>query len=114
MRAQLELMMETLVTEAITRHPDIEEGRVLTVGPPAYRRLDCDGRALAYLRARPRRAAVRLDVSGLWLPPWESPLAIPSSMGATLLLHHRGDVARGLDALFDAVARTQALERRAA
>lgn len=114
MRTQLERMMDALVTEARVRLPDLEEGRVMTVGPPPYRRLDCDGRALAYLRARPRRVAVRLDISGLWLPPRTSPLLIPSSVGAALLLERRDDVELAVVALVESVERTRAYERRAA
>ena len=66
--------------------PDLEEGDVLSSGPPPYRRLDCDGRALAYIRARPRKRAVRVDITGLWRAPRSSPISTPTAGGAASLL----------------------------
>ncbi|NJK88379.1 MAG: hypothetical protein HC923_02605 [Myxococcales bacterium] len=43
----------------------IREGEVMTPGPPPYRRLDCDARALCYVRVRPKKKAVR------WLHWWK-------------------------------------------
>ena len=49
----------SLVIDRLTgaRKLGISEGTVMTPGPPPYRRLDCGGRALAYIRERPRKRA---------------------------------------------------------
>ena len=86
----------------------IREGTVMTVGPPPYRRLDCDGRALAYVRSRPRKRAVRVDVSGVWIPARGSPLMIrSSSSAATLMIRSTSDVREAVDYLVETVARTR-------
>src|SRR5205085_5175793 len=72
------------LTEAATL--GVREGIVMTIGPRPYRRLDCDGCALAYVRTRPRKNAVRVDISGLWLARQPSRLMVPNSGGAATLL----------------------------
>lgn len=66
--ADLDALMEALIQAVLDAGLDaglgITEGRVATVGPPPYRRLDCDGRALAYMRIRARAGAVRIDLGG--------------------------------------------------
>lgn len=87
----------------------IREGVVMTTGPAPYRRLDCDGRALAYIRTRPRKRAVRVDVSGLWLTPGPSRLRIPNAGGATtLVLRSEQDRVEAIDYLRTTVERTRA------
>ncbi|MCC7383669.1 MAG: hypothetical protein IT384_17645 [Deltaproteobacteria bacterium] len=105
----LEDLAHALIAGVVTREPTVREGTVMTVGPPPYRRLDCDGRALAYVRTRPRKRAVRIDVSGLWLPaPGTSRIAIPSATGsATLLVRTRTDLEEAVAYLLDAVLRTR-------
>ncbi len=72
--------------ERMTTISGVTEGRVLTVGPPPYRRLDCDGRALAYVRVRRRQGIVRIDVSSLWnAERASSRLRIPTASGAATL-----------------------------
>jgi hypothetical protein len=76
---ELEALANELITE-MARDGVVREGTVMTEGPPPYRRLDCDGRALAYVRTRPRKKAVRVDVSSLWAPgnPEPIPIAVPN------------------------------------
>ncbi len=67
LRAFLEALANQLVDGASELGLHIKEGVVMTYGPAPYRRLDCDGRALAYIRVRPRKLAVRVDITGLWI-----------------------------------------------
>lgn len=93
--------------------PGIEEGRVR--GRTArYRRLDCDGRALAYLRVRRRPpVGLRVDLSALWLRPGPSALEIPGRTGSvSLLLTEPLDVAEAARYLAWAVAHMRALLAR--
>lgn len=86
----------------------ITEGTVLCTGPAPYRRLDCDGRALAYIRSRPRKRAVRIDVTGLWRAPGRSRLVIPAAGGtATLLVRSEADLSDAIRFLVRAVERTR-------
>lgn len=114
LRRHLDRMAEALIRTALLADPRIQEGTVLTVGPPAYRRLDCAGRALAYVRSRPRRAAVRVDLSGLWRIPKPSPLQIPSATGAALLVGAYDEVDLAVAFLLDAIRRSQPSPREAA
>lgn len=86
----------------------IFEGIVMTPGPPPYRRLDCDGRALAYLRLRSRKGGVRIDISGLWVPPRTSPLSIPTASGAaSLMVRQREEIGEAVAFLFETVSATR-------
>lgn len=85
------IVLNRLVSELIAEVLDVgvdrlSEGQVMTSGPAPYRRLDCDGRALAYIRARPRKKGVRVDITGLWQAPRNSSLRIPNAGGAVSLL----------------------------
>lgn len=86
---------------------EISEGLVMTPGPPPYRRLDCGPRALAYVRSRPRKGIVRVDVSGLWVTPEHCRLRVPGRGMATLFLRSRDDVPLAARFLIDAVHRTR-------
>lgn len=79
-----------LIAELIAE-PDlrITEGMVRSSGEPTYRRLDCDRRALCYVRERPKFGVVRVDVSGLWATPRSSPLFHPRTVGQVVLLIRR-------------------------
>lgn len=86
----------------------IFEGIVMTPGPPPYRRLDCDGRALAYLRLRSRKGGIRIDISGLWVPPRRSPLSIPTASGAaSLMVRQRDEIGEAVAFLFETVETTR-------
>ena len=94
--------------------PDLEEGEVLSGGPPPYRRLDCDGRALAYIRPRPRKRAVRVDITGLWRAPRSSPIATPNAGGAaSLLVGNEGDLHDAVRFILATVEGTRRAEARA-
>jgi hypothetical protein len=82
------------------------------VGPPPYRRLDCDGRALAYVRARPRKHAVRIDISGLWVPVAAPRIRVASSSGsATLLVRDVDELEEAVRVLCETVERTRNVSR---
>jgi hypothetical protein len=109
-RASLEDLAAALIERAIARCASIEEGEVMSLGPPPYRRLDCDGRALAYVRIRHRARVVRVDVSGLWAVARRSPLIAPSAAGAATL---RVASADDLEEAVELLAETVAFTRRA-
>lgn len=109
--AHLSDLMDALITMA-TRTGLIREGVVMTVGPMPYRRLDCDGRALAYVRKRPKKRAVRIDVPGLWAAPTGSHLAIAASAGRALLLRSQEDVMHAVAFLLEAIEWTRRPHRR--
>ncbi len=90
----------------------IREGIVMTVGPIPYRRLDCDGRALAYVRTRPKKDAVRVDVPGLWHTPATSKLQIRASAGRALLVRSDDEVREVVRYLEATVAETRRLSER--
>jgi hypothetical protein len=92
-RAALNPICEDLITELCVRPLGITEGKVMSPGVPPYRRLDCDARALCYVRVRPKKRAVRVDVSGLWVLPGECPLQVPGSSGnASYMVRSTTDV----------------------
>ncbi len=85
------IVLNRLVSELIAEVLEMSvetlyEGQVMTSGPAPYRRLDCDGRALAYIRTRPRKKGVRVDITGLWQTPKAGDLQIPNAGGAVSLL----------------------------
>lgn len=80
-RAYLNPLCDDLIAELCGRPLGITEGKVMSPGVPPYRRLDCDARALCYVRVRPKKRAVRVDVSGLWVRAGECDLWVPGSSG---------------------------------
>jgi hypothetical protein len=108
---RLSELAETLISEATSRGA-IREGIVAGTGPRPYRRLDCDGRALAYVRERPKKRSVRIDVSGLWVAPSASRLRIEgASGGARLLVRSAEEASEAARYLLDAVEATRAAKR---
>ena len=92
----------------------VYEGVVMTVGPPPYRRLDCDGRALAYIRVRPRKRAVRVDITGLWVVPPVRHCRIANAGGAaTFLLRNEQECDETARVLLETVRRTRRNEAEA-
>lgn len=83
---RLEQLEDLLFAAVTTAGLDIVEGTVMTQGPRPYRRLDCGYRALAYVKCRPQKEAVRIDVSGLWRRPRPSPLQVTTASGGTTLM----------------------------
>jgi hypothetical protein len=77
--ALLLVLADRLIISLVSSSLGIREGAVMSLaGSPPYRRLDCDGKALCYIRCRPMKRAVRVDLSGLWCRP--------ASGAATLML----------------------------
>ncbi len=113
MSSPLEQALDALVTALIARlttlRPDISEGTVRTVGPPPYRRLDCRHRALAYVRSRPKKRIVRVDITGLWLAPPRCRLSIASSGGVALALRSELDLDDAVGFILQAIDRTRSL-----
>jgi hypothetical protein len=108
----LDAIVEAIVEQTTARSGRlIVEGRVMSAGPPPYRRLDCGHRAVAYLHCRPRKGAVRVDVSGLWLPAGACVLRVPGSTGAaTLMVRDLSEVPLAVRFLHRTVLRTLAAE----
>jgi hypothetical protein len=99
MTERLEWLAERWIREVLARDAEIEEGLVRTVGPPAYRRLDVKGRALAYVRIRPKRNMVRIDVPGAWPRPPNCILALSSANGWALAIRTELDILDGVQAV---------------
>lgn len=110
-RRLLDQLRDELIERIRTAIPAVEEGQVMTVGPPPYKRLDCDGRALAYLRSRPRKVSVRMDLSGLWVVEGPSPLQIPSAAGAALLVRTYKDIEPAIEFVASVIDTTRKAER---
>lgn len=110
--SELETLACSLIN-GISGEGVVREGTVMTIGPAPYRRLDCDGRALAYVRTRPRKRAVRVDVSSLWTPARVPKSKIPSATGSTcLLLRSTEDVDEAIAFLRETVDKTRGLKER--
>jgi hypothetical protein len=110
-------LLDTVICALLAEVPGTTEGQVMTAQDRApYRRIDCDGRALVYVRPLRRRGAVRIDVSGLWCVEREASIRIATGTGsATLLLKVREQVEPAVAYVRDAVLRTReayARERR--
>lgn len=91
---------------------EVREGVVMSQrGDVGYRRLDCDGCALAYVRVRPRKQAVRVDISNLWLAP-EGAAMERTSSGTCLMLRSSSDVQDAVRVLQDVVHRTRLANAR--
>jgi hypothetical protein len=108
-RIELDNLINSLVEEIKRALPDAMEGEVDSkAGVPSYRRIDCDGRALLYLRARPRIKCIRVDITGLWRAPIEGPLAEPMAAGSTsLVVRGSADFPEVLRYLRKAIDRTR-------
>ena len=63
-RSDLEWLAARLIDRVHAEDPAIEEGVVMTLEKTPYRRLDFRGRALCYIRVRPTKRCVRIDL------PW--------------------------------------------
>ncbi len=112
-KERLDAMLGELIQALLDAELDIREGKVMTEREAAYRRLDCDQRALAYLRARPKKRAVRIDVTGLWQTPRSSRLRVPNAGGAaTLLVRSKSDARMAVKFLRETVERTRELRRK--
>lgn len=103
----LEHTAERFIRQLIRLQPTLREGTVLTVGPPPYRRVDGDGRAVVYVRCRPKKLVVRVDISGLWMDGGPCSLAVDSSAGVALILRHASDADRAAQHVSQVVERTR-------
>lgn len=112
----LDSLRELLVVALLAESQELREGVVMTMGPPPYRRIDCNGRAVVYLRSRPRRKAVRADMSGLWvICPNASARAAgimirSATGGASLMLSSEDHIKLAVDLIVESVNYTLALE----
>lgn len=108
-KKRLASLVDTLIAAALGGGA-IFEGVVTSMHRPPYRRLDCDGRALAYIRTRPYKNELRVDVTGMWLlAKRKSRLRVhaPGGMMA-LVAHDELEVAEIAAYLNETVARTRA------
>jgi len=110
---ELEVLAEEVIRRILAA-PDlpVSEGTVMSLGPPPYRRIDCCGRALVYVRVRPRKSAVRVDLSGLWEVVAECALRVPGATGsASLLVREAREIDELIAFLRAAVNRTRTKRR---
>lgn len=112
--ARLSAIEEEVIRQVVSHAPGVREGKVMSLaGVAPYRRLDCDGKALCYIRRRPQKRAVRIDVSGLWCRPASSRLAVRGASGSmTLLLTSGDDVEEAASYLRSVVSATRQLAGR--
>lgn len=85
-KRSLTALADLLIDRAFNGPHNIVEGVVTTMSRRPYRRLDCDDRALAYIRVRPRRGHIRVDITGLWIAPRYSRLRVPGAGGTIVLV----------------------------
>lgn len=96
----LKELAEALIRAVEVRVPEVREGAVATIaGPPPYRRLDGRGRTFAFVRVRPKKRLVRVDLTGRWRPPAVSRLALASASAFTLAIRSRMDIPDAVDFL---------------
>ena len=62
-RSRLEVLAGRLIDRVRAEDPTIDEGIVMTLEKLPYRRLDFRGRALCYIRVRPTKHCVRIDLA---------------------------------------------------
>lgn len=107
-QTQFNQLIDQFVSD-LERSSDAVEGIVsASSGPPIYRRVDCDGRALAYIRARPRKKLVRVDVSGLWHAPRQRPSCQPMAAGVvSLILRSDRDIPEAIRYLKETIELTR-------
>ncbi|MEE2902246.1 MAG: hypothetical protein VYC39_07945 [Myxococcota bacterium] len=113
----LEELRTQLIGKLLESSTELSEGTVMTMGPAPYRRIDCNGRAVAYIRTRPRKQAVRVDISGLWVICPQSRkhldrIMVRSATGSvSLLIKSKADIEASIQLIVNTVLHTQKLER---
>lgn len=110
MREMLDNLADVLILCLLERDETLIEGEVMTIGPPPYRRIDADGRALCYIRSRPRKGFLRIDISGLWLFKDPCPNQVQTSSGVAVLVRGSAELEVVIDSLIKCVRRTRELE----
>ncbi len=107
-------IFEAVIRALIDAVPGAAEGRVMTQqAQRPYRRIDCDNRALAFVRYLTRSQVVRIDVSGLWVVERDAEIRVRTGTGsATLLVDDARRIPEAVAYVADAVARTRAAYER--
>lgn len=113
LEARLRHLEEEMIAELTSLDLDIVEGKVMSRGPAPYRRLDCGHCALAYLRRRPSKRAVRVDISGMWnRPRWNAAArARTASSMVTIMVRSVEDLDEAVAFLRETVLLTRMPER---
>lgn len=114
-RRRAQQLVSLIIQRMEARELGIVEGRVSSMRPN-YRRLDCDGRCLVYLRTRASIHAVRADVPPSWLRVEPCRLTVATTnrgLSAALMVHDEKDVDVFLEFLIQTVAETRAAMVRA-
>src|ERR1044071_1814448 len=110
LHTSLDSLADHLIHDLTKGPSPIREGIVMTMGNVPYRRLDCDGRALAYVRTRRRKNMIRVDISGLWAAPRKPESAIPGSQGTiSFAVRTENDRVAAVGYLTEVVTHTRAL-----
>jgi hypothetical protein len=109
--ARLRGLADRIIGALVESSLGIEEGEVATRRPGLYRRLDCPEGALAYVRVRPKKRTVRIDVTGRW-PIGQRPRIVgPSAAGAaSLMVENDADADLAVEILLAAVLRARSAE----
>lgn len=109
--ADLRALGDRLLEELARLAPWAREGAVRGRRPGIYRRVDCDGRALIYLRPRRRGVrGLRVDLSGLWVRPRKSPIEISGRSGsASLLVTDAAEIPEAARFVAEAIVTTRRL-----
>lgn len=119
-KSAIEALAERFVSATLIAVGGATEGVVMgaaaTDGHAPYRRLDCDGRALAYVRARAKKRLVRVDISGLWTAPTDvgracSPLFVPAATGISIAIRSDADLKEAVVFMHAVVETTRAAKR---
>lgn len=110
----LEVLAAKVIDDLIARKVGATRGNVQTTQKkPPYQRIDCDNRALAYVRVRPRKKIVRIELAGKWKVPRASPLMIDSKGGPPVLaLRWPKDQEEAIAFLTEVIIETRASEAR--
>lgn len=104
---RLHRLVEAFVIAMIGTDLGITEGLVRSQRDPApYRRFDCDRRALLYLRVRPKKDLVRIDLAGHWLAPTRNPLSLGRSRGV-LAIRRPEDVLPAVEVVVGTILTTR-------
>ncbi len=104
---RLHRLAEAFVVAITATGLGITEGLVRSQRDPApYRRFDCDRRALVYLRIRPKKDLVRIDLAGHWLAPARNALSLGRSRGV-LAIRRPEDVLPAVEVVVGTILTTR-------
>jgi hypothetical protein len=85
----------------------ISEGVITTMARRPYRRLDCDGRALAFVRVQPKKREIRVEITDQWVISPVSRLRAPAARGIALIARTDQDIIEIAAYLHDTIRRTR-------